>query len=87
MMTHSTDRDVHLPFAETGATGLAERIEGQIVRRASGRIRDLRVVCEPGRITIQGRSRTHHARQLALQAVLDLTDGRATLTDQIIVSC
>lgn len=85
-MTHIMDTDERRSLNEPGATGLAERIEGQIERRASGRIRDLRVVCEPGQITIQGRSRTHHARQLALQAVLDLTDGRATLADQIVVS-
>jgi hypothetical protein len=68
------------------ADGLAERLEGLIARKASGRIRDLLVVCEAGHITIKGRTRTYHARQLALQAVLDMTDGRSTLADQIVVS-
>lgn len=87
MMTDSKDTDARrAPAHEAAAPGLAERIEGQIARRASGRIRDLRVVCEAGQITIEGRSRTYHARQLALQAVLDLTDGRAILADQIVVS-
>jgi hypothetical protein len=65
---------------------LAERIEGYIERRASGRIRDLHVVCSDDAIILQGRSRTYHAKQLAQQAVLDLTDGYPLLTNQIVVS-
>lgn len=64
---------------------LAERIEGYIERRASGRIRDLHVVCSEDAIILQGRSRTYHAKQLAHQAVLDLTDGFPLLTNQIVV--
>jgi hypothetical protein len=71
---------------EQPGDGLAERLEGLIARKASGRIRDLLVVCEAGHITIKGRTHTYHARQLALQAVLDTTDGRSTLADQIVVS-
>jgi hypothetical protein len=82
MMTHSMDADARWSPRDLG---FAERIEGQIDRRASGRIRDLRVVCEEGRITLRGRSRTYHAKQLALQAVLDLTDGSASLANQIVV--
>jgi len=65
---------------------LARRIEGDIERRASGRIRDLHVVCSDDAIILQGRSRTYHAKQLAQQAVLDLTDGFPLLTNQIVVS-
>jgi hypothetical protein len=65
---------------------LAARIEGYIERRASGRIRDLHVVCSDDAIILQGRSRTYHAKQLAQQAVLDLTDGFPLLTNQIVVS-
>jgi BON domain len=82
MMTLSKDVE---PRRIAPESGLAERIEGQIAQRASGRIRDLRVVCEDGQITLSGRSRTYHAKQLALQAVLDLTDGRDTLANQIVV--
>jgi hypothetical protein len=64
---------------------LAERIEGHIERKASGRIRDLHVVCSGESIILQGRSRTYHAKQLAQQAVLDLIDGRPSLTNQIVV--
>jgi hypothetical protein len=64
---------------------LAERLEGYIEQRASGRIRDLHVVCSDEGIILQGRSRTYHAKQLAQQAVLDLTDGQTLLTNQIVV--
>jgi hypothetical protein len=64
---------------------LAERIEGCIERRASGRIRDLHVVCSEDAIILKGRSRTYHDKQLAQQAVLDLTDGFPLLTNQIVV--
>jgi len=64
---------------------LAERIEDSIERRASGRIRDLHVVFSEDKIILQGRSRTYHAKQLAQQAVLDLTDGHPLLTNQIVV--
>jgi len=68
-----------------GAQDLAERLEGYIEQKASGRIRDLHVVCSDDRIILQGRSRTYHAKQLAQQAVLDLTDGNTPLTNQIVV--
>ena len=64
---------------------LAERIEGQIERRACGRIRDLHVVCSDDLIILQGRTRTYHAKQLAQEAVFDLTGGRRTLANQIVV--
>ena len=65
---------------------LAEQIEGYIERMASGRIRDLHVVCSDDMIILQGRSRTYHAKQLAQQAVLEMTDGHPLLTNQIVVS-
>ena len=70
------------PAART-TSELAEHIEGYIERRASGRIRDLHVVCSDDAIILQGRSRTYHAKQLAQEAVLDLTDGHPLLTNQI----
>lgn len=85
-MTHPTDTEPRRPHVEAGPPGLAERLAGRIAERAAGRIRDLRVVCEAGHIIIKGNTRTYHARQLALQAVLDLTDGRSTLADEIVVS-
>jgi len=67
------------------STDLAERLEGYIELKSSGRIRDLHVVCSDDMIILQGRSRTYHAKQLALQAALDLTDGQTLLTNQIVV--
>ena len=69
-----------------GEAELAERIEGHIERRASGRIRDLHVICSDGMIILMGRSRTYHAKQLAQEAVLDLTDGQQALANQIVVA-
>ena len=64
---------------------LAELIEGHVNRAASGRIRDLHVVYSDDKIILQGRSRTSLAKQLAQQAVLDLTDGHPLLANQIVV--
>jgi hypothetical protein len=64
---------------------LAQFIEGHVNRVANGRIRDLHVVYSEERIVLQGRSRTYHAKQLAHQAVLDLTDGHPLLANQIVV--
>ncbi len=84
MMMHEAGMDSRLGRRET-RDELAERIEGHIERRASGRIRDLHVVCSDESIILQGRSRTYHAKQLAQQAVLDFTDGSPLLTNQIVV--
>jgi hypothetical protein len=84
MMIHEAGMDPRLGRRET-RDDLAEQIEGHIERKASGRIRDLHVVCSGESIILQGRSRTYHAKQLAQQAVLDLTDGCASLTNQIVV--
>ncbi len=64
---------------------LAQFIEGHVNRAANGRIRDLHVVYSDDAIILQGRSRTYHAKQLAHQAVLDLTDGHPLLANQIVV--
>ena len=36
-------------------------------------------------IILQGRARTYHAKQLAQEAVLDVTGGHAALANQIVV--
>jgi len=85
MSTQGTGTEPRRHSSERSPQELAERIEGYIERRASGRIRDLHVVCSDDAIILQGRSRTYHAKQLAQQAVLDLTDGYPLLTNQIVV--
>jgi hypothetical protein len=75
------------PRFEIGRTHqeLALYIEGHVNRVSNGRIRDLRVVYSDDRIVLEGRSRTYHAKQLAHQAVLDLTDGHPLLANLIVV--
>ena len=86
MNTSFTGSSAYQLASEVTQRALAEQLEGYIERRASGRIRDLHVVCSDDAIIIQGRSRTYHDKQLAQQAVLDLTDGYPLLTNQIVVS-
>ena len=84
-MTHTQDADARRSNADRGPS--PRRSRARSTRRASGRIRDLLVVCEAGHITIKGRTRGPTTpKQLALQAVLDVTDGRSTLADQIVVA-
>jgi hypothetical protein len=85
MMTYDSGTDQRRHGRGKNREELAERLEGYIERRASGRIRDLHVVCSEDKIILQGRSRTYHAKQLAQQAVLDLTGGHPLLTNQIVV--
>lgn len=85
MTTHEAGSDARRLGRVKGETELAERIEGHIERRTSGRIRDLQIVCSDGMITLMGRSRTYHAKQLAQEAVFDLTEGQAALANQIVV--
>lgn len=85
MTTHEAGLDPVRFDCFAGELDLAERIEGHIDRRASGRIRDLHVVCSKGMIILMGRSRTYHAKQLAQEAVWDLTEGHTALANQIVV--
>jgi hypothetical protein len=93
LITWETGMPMYNSRAELGRLGygknhqeLAQFIEGHINRVANGRIRDLHVVYSDEKIILQGRSRTYHAKQLAHQAVLDLTDGHPLLANQIVVS-
>jgi hypothetical protein len=86
MTTHEAGSDPRQLGRSLAQAGLAEHIQGLIERRASGRIRDLHVVCSEGQIILMGRSRTYHAKQLAQEAVLDLTEGYHSLANEIVVS-
>lgn len=86
MTTYDAGMDPRRNGRGINEPNLAERLEGYIERRASGRIRDLHVVCSDNLIILQGRSRTYHAKQLAQEAVLDLMGGHPILTNQIVVS-
>lgn len=65
---------------------LAVLIRARVERSAGGRIYGLDVVCDGGRIVLKGRSRTQYAKQLALQAALELGGGdRPELANRIVV--
>jgi len=64
---------------------LADRLEGHITRRSRGQIRDLHVALVGDRVVLRGRSRTYHAKQLAQEAVLDVTGGCPALLNEIVV--
>ena len=73
------------PVARHNGDELAVRLEGYIERKACGRIRDLKVVCREDLIILYGRARTYHAKQLAQEAVLDVTDRPTALANLIVV--
>jgi hypothetical protein len=85
MATHLSGMDYRQLACDHMPAELALQIEDYIERIACGRIRDLHVVCSEETIILQGRTRTYHAKQLAQQAALDLTDSHTVLTNQIIV--
>jgi hypothetical protein len=66
--------------------GLAERIESLLEGKFCGRVQYLQVVCSEGRLVLRGHSRTYHVKQLAQEAVLDVTGGYPLLVNQITVS-
>jgi hypothetical protein len=74
------------PGSGSEADGLAERIGSHLEGKFCGQVQYLQVVCAEGRLILRGRTRTYHVRQLAQQAVLDLTEGYPLLVNQIMVS-
>lgn len=78
-------KDTRRPTPWLSPKEMEHCLTDQIERRACGRIRDLDVVCSDHTIILRGWSRSYHAKQLAQQAVLDLTDGYPLLTNQIVV--
>jgi hypothetical protein len=85
MATHETRTDPPGEQQDRDGRSLSEQIECHMERRLCGRIVDLHVVCYADRIVLRGRSRTYHAKQLALEAVLDLTGAAPRLVNEIIV--
>jgi hypothetical protein len=62
--------------------GIVEQIESQINRRLGGRVNDLRVIVQGEGLVLQGRARTYHAKQLAQQAAMEITE-RPILANEI----
>ena len=82
---HETRAGSH-PGLGDEADSLAERIGSLLEGKFCGRVQHLQVVCSEGRLILKGRSRTYHVKQLAQQAVLDVTGGYPLLINQIMVS-
>ena len=74
------------PGSGNEADGLAERVGSHLESKFCGQVQYLQVVCSDGRLILRGCTRTYHVRQLAQQAVLDLTEGYPLLVNQIMVS-
>ena len=49
-----------------------ERVEAAIRDRVGSRVSEVRVTVRGGGLVLQGRSRTHHAKQLAQQAAVEV---------------
>jgi hypothetical protein len=78
-------REVRRSAASSPKTDFEHRLADHIERRVNGRISHLDVVCSEERIIVRGCSRSYHAKQLAQQAILEMTDGYPLLTNQIVV--
>ena len=53
---------------------ITERIESRIRLRLGGQLRDLHVAIHDGSLVLRGRTRTHHAKQLVLQAAMESSE-------------
>jgi osmotically-inducible protein OsmY len=62
-----------MPLPETleDTRTLEERVEQSVLSRTSGRIRELRVQIQDGRVVISGRTSTYYNKQLATHAALE----------------
>jgi len=54
---------------------LTEQIENRVRKSTYGRIRNLRVEEEQGRVVVRGHVPSHHTKQLALHGALELLSG------------
>ena len=82
---HET-RAANCPGSGVEADSLAERIGRHLESKFCGQVRHLQVVRSEGRLILRGCTRTYHVKQLAEQAVLDVTEGYPVLVNQITVS-
>jgi osmotically-inducible protein OsmY len=53
---------------------IAAQVEAQIRSRLGGQVSDLRAVVRGDGLALQGRSRTHHAKQLAQHVAMETTE-------------
>jgi hypothetical protein len=60
------------PFFPDDSLTLAQRVCRHVQEGTHGRIRDLSVSEDQGRVIVAGRAPSHYLRQLALRAILEL---------------
>jgi hypothetical protein len=68
--------------SQGSGAGIVEQIESQINWRLGGRVNDLRVIVQGKGLVLQGRARTYHDKQLALEAAMEITE-RPILANEI----
>jgi hypothetical protein len=51
-----------------------EEVEAKVATQIGGRVRDFRLAARGTGLVLQGRCRTYHAKQLVLQAVMEVTE-------------
>ncbi|MCY2968814.1 MAG: BON domain-containing protein [Planctomycetota bacterium] len=61
---------------------LAERVEGMILARSNGAVRNLKVIPLSGEVVLTGTSSSYYGKQLAIQAALDAC-GSLLVTNDI----
>jgi DNA-binding response OmpR family regulator len=59
------------------------RLECSIARRTGGRVWNLSVETVEGRVIVHGRSHSHHVKQLALAAVMEVFEASHTKADKV----
>ncbi|MGP0066179.1 MAG: hypothetical protein ACLQGP_21580 [Isosphaeraceae bacterium] len=69
MSITTSEKSISAPAAD-----LIEQIESRIRRRVGGRLSCLNVAIQGGGLVLRGRTLTHHAKQLALQAAMESTE-------------
>jgi osmotically-inducible protein OsmY len=69
------------------STEYIERVEAAIRDRVGSRVIEVRVTVRGGGLVLQGRSRTHHAKQLAQQAAVEFADWPILANDQLNKIC
>ena len=67
--------------ARVGGEGLASRLARQVQERTRGRVRGVRVEVTADRVVVHGRTDSYHVKQLALQAVGEVTNSATVVLD------
>ena len=71
-----------LRFTMAEQTG---RLECSIVSRTGGRVQNLCVEIVDGRVIVHGRSPSHHVKQLALAAVLEVFEASESQSERVVL--